>query len=233
MAVTANKLIKQQAGCKQSYPAAGSTHFYQGCLSFINASGYIDDDTASGVNRFAGINVGEVDNSSGSNGDLNVEVLTDVAVELVGSGFSQASVGKDAYATDNYTVSAGIAANGVYCGRIVEYVSSTKVIVLLATAEQKAVLGVGQGYRIARGTATLDGSNPTTVDTGLTTIVTAVVSLKAASTPGDDPSWLSANYSGSDGNLDIYAYKNTGGTDPTLVASTNNSATIDWIAVGT
>lgn len=91
----------------------------------------------------------------------------------------------------------------------------------------------GQAYRIARGTATLDGSNPTTVATGLNTIVAAVVSLKAASTPGDDPSWVSASYSGSDGNLDIYAYKNTGGTDPTLVASTNNSATFDWIAIGT
>src|ERR1043165_4752366 len=69
------------------------------------------------------------------------------------------------------------------------------------------VQGVAGGYKLARGTATLDGSNPTTVATGLATIVTAVCSLKAASTPGDDPSWVSVNYSGSDGNLDIYAYK--------------------------
>jgi hypothetical protein len=96
-----------------------------------------------------------------------------------------------------------------------------------------AVAGVAAGYKIARGTATLDGSNPTTVATGLTTIVTAVASLKSATAPGDDPSWLSVNYSGSDGNLDIYAWKNTGGTDPTLVASTNNAATVDWIAIGT
>jgi hypothetical protein len=96
-----------------------------------------------------------------------------------------------------------------------------------------AVAGVAAGYKIARGTATLDGSNPTTVATGLTTIVTAVASLKSATAPGDDPSWLSINYSGSDGNLDIYAWKNTGGTDPTLVASTNNAATVDWIAIGT
>lgn len=95
------------------------------------------------------------------------------------------------------------------------------------------VAGVAAGYKVARGTATLDGSNPTTVATGLTTIVAAVVGLKSATAPGDDPSWLSHNYTGSDGNLDIYAWKNTGGTDPTLVASTNNSATVDWIAVGT
>lgn len=88
-------------------------------------------------------------------------------------------------------------------------------------------------YKIARGEATLDGSNPTTAATGLTTIVAATVSLKQATAPGDDPSWLSCNYTGSDGNLDIYAWKNTGGTDPTLVASTNSSAVVSWIAVGT
>ena len=95
------------------------------------------------------------------------------------------------------------------------------------------VLPCDSGLRVARGTATLDGSNPTTVATGLNTIVAACVSLKTTTAPGDDPSWLSHNYSGPDGNLDIYAWKNTGGTDPTLVASTNNTATVDWIAIGT
>lgn len=97
----------------------------------------------------------------------------------------------------------------------------------------KLVGGVAAAYKIARGTVTLDGSNPTTAATGLTTIVAAVVGLKSATAPADDPSWLSCNYTGSDGNLDIYAWKNTGGTDPTLVASTNAAATVDWIAVGT
>ena len=88
-------------------------------------------------------------------------------------------------------------------------------------------------YRIARGEVTLDGSNPTTVATGLNTIVSATVSLKTTSAPGDDPSWVSVNYTGSDGNLDVYAWKNTGGTDPTLVASTSSTAVFTWIAVGT
>lgn len=102
-----------------------------------------------------------------------------------------------------------------------------------ANTAKSMVAGVAAGYKIARGTVTLDGGNPTTAATGLTTIVTAVVGLKQTAAPGDDPSWLSHNYTGSDGNLDIYAWKNTGGTDPTLVASTNSSATIDWIAIGT
>lgn len=97
---------------------------------------------------------------------------------------------------------------------------------------QNAIRAIQTGMKFRYGTVTLDGGNPTTVATGLTIVTGAVVSLKAAATPGDDPSWLSHSYSGTDGNLDIYAYKNTGGTDPTLVASTNNTATVDWVAFG-
>ena len=86
-------------------------------------------------------------------------------------------------------------------------------------------------YRIARGSITLDGSNPSSAATGLTTIVSCTASLNAAATPGDDPSWDSLNINGT--SLDLYAYKNTGGTDPTLVASTNNTAVFYWICVGT
>jgi hypothetical protein len=88
----------------------------------------------------------------------------------------------------------------------------------------------GNVLAIASGTVTLDGTNPTDVVTGLTSIVGAAVSLKQATTPGDDPSWLSCDWSG--GTLSIYAWKNTGGTDPTLVASTNNTAVVTWMAQG-
>lgn len=105
----------------------------------------------------------------------------------------------------------------------------------LAASVATPVAGIAASYKLARGEATLDGSNPTSVTTGLTTVVAAVASLKSAVAPGDDPSWLSVDYGGSvaAGTLDIHAWKNTGGTDPTLVASTNNSAVVSWIAIGT
>lgn len=90
--------------------------------------------------------------------------------------------------------------------------------------------GVAAAGVVKCGTATLDGTNPTPVTTGLTTVTSAVACIKSSTTPGDDPSAVTVDYSG--GTLNIYAWKNTGGTDPTLVASTNSSATIDWIAVG-
>lgn len=96
-----------------------------------------------------------------------------------------------------------------------------------------AVAGVAAGYKVARGgAAALDGSNPTPIATGLTTIVAAVVQLRGTAAPGDNTSVLTTDFTGSDGTLNVYAWKNTGGTDPTLAASTGTE-TFDWIAWGT
>ena len=93
----------------------------------------------------------------------------------------------------------------------------------------------GAALNMKSGEVTLGGTNPTSVATGLTTITGAVAVIKTATAPGDDPVTVTVDYGGSvaAGQLDIYAWKNTGGTDPTLVASTNSSAVISWIAFGT
>ena len=86
------------------------------------------------------------------------------------------------------------------------------------------------GLKINSGTGTLDGSNPTSIAHGLTTCTSFVATLIGTSAPGDDTSVLTANINGA--NVDVYAWKNTGGTDPTLVASTGVE-TFYWIATGT
>lgn len=98
------------------------------------------------------------------------------------------------------------------------------------STDQPQVLGAASGYKIARGSVALDGSNPTAVTTGLTTIVSATVSLRGAVTPALDPLLLTTAVSG--GTLSVYAWKPTGAGDVTLIASTNTD-TFDWIAVGT
>lgn len=130
MAVTANQLIKKQAGCKRSYPVEESTHIYQGTLVFINAAGYAVDATATGVNGFAGIAVAEADNSSGADGAINVEVWAEGDFSLVGAGtFSQADVGSIAYAEDNYTIGVAIDTASVPIGRVAGFVSTTELVV--------------------------------------------------------------------------------------------------------
>lgn len=96
------------------------------------------------------------------------------------------------------------------------------------------VAGLTAGSKLARSAtaAALDGSNPTPIATGLATIVAAGVQLRGTAAPGDNTSVLTTDYTGSDGTLNVYAWKNTGGTDPTLVASTGTE-TFDWWAIGT
>lgn len=93
-----------------------------------------------------------------------------------------------------------------------------------------SVAGVASGYKLARGEAAFDGSNPTTVASGLGTIIAVVATLKGTSAPGDNTSVITANINST--NIDFYAWKNTGGTDPTLVASTGTES-FYWIAIGT
>lgn len=139
MAVTANQLISKQDGVKVSYPVAASARIYQGTLVFINAAGYADSVTATGVNGFAGVAVAEADNTSGSSGDIFVEVWTQGNFELVGTGFAQTDVGMPIYADDNYACVLSLGSTSVRIGTIVRYVSSTKHIVRICPSRVGAL----------------------------------------------------------------------------------------------
>lgn len=130
MAVTANQIVKRREDCRNALPVAASTRLYEGTLAFVNSSGFAAAVTASGVNAFAGISVNDVDNSSGSAGDLSAEFYTDGVFDLVGSGFTQADVGKDVFASDNYTITLTGAGN-TRIGTVARYVSATVLAVAL------------------------------------------------------------------------------------------------------
>jgi len=84
--------------------------------------------------------------------------------------------------------------------------------------------------RQASGSAALDGTNPTPVVTGLTTITSAIVTLRGNAAPGVGTSVLTTGISA--GTLSVYAWKPTDATNPTLIASTGTE-TFDWAAWGT
>lgn len=128
MSVTENKPIARQAGKKRSYPIAASTHIYQGTFVFVNAAGFADDDTATGVNAFAGVATEEVNNDVAVNGAKEIEVLTKGDFEVTGTGFAQTDVGMPIYADDNYAAVVALGATSVRIGTVVRYISSTKCI---------------------------------------------------------------------------------------------------------
>lgn len=139
MAVTENKLIKMQAGGKRSYPVKASVSIYQGTMVFVDADGYAEPTTATGVNGFAGIAV-EAATGGSSSGDTKVEVWTEGDFELTGAGtYTQADVGSPIYADDNYVISTSIGATSVPCGKSVGFVSATKLIVSIKPSNPGAL----------------------------------------------------------------------------------------------
>lgn len=79
------------------------------------------------------------------------------------------------------------------------------------------------------GVGTLDGSNPTSIETGMANPVGAVLTLIGSSAPGDNTSVLTYVVNGTA--IDVYAWKNTSGTDPSLVASTGTE-TFGYVIFG-
>lgn len=127
MAVTANQLIKKSEGCREAIPAA-AVNIYAGTFVFKDASaGTGTSTTNSGANPFFGLAAVQCDNSGGSAGDLKADCHRSGVFDLVGSGFTQADVGKSVYASDNYTITLTQAATAVFIGRIARYVSATVV----------------------------------------------------------------------------------------------------------
>jgi len=129
MAVTANQVVKRQDGDRRSYPVAASVRIYEGTLVYVTAAGYATNVTATGVNGFLGIAVKEADNSSGSAGDINVEVYTSGDFELTSSGLAQTDVGMPAYGDDNYAVVNALGSDSVRIGSFVKINSATKPVV--------------------------------------------------------------------------------------------------------
>ncbi len=98
------------------------------------------------------------------------------------------------------------------------------------TAGTAAVKGVGANYKLARGETALDGTNPTPVTTGLTTIVSCALTIKQTATPGLSTSVLT--YDTSSGTLNMYGWMVTSSSVTTLIASTY-TPTVGWVCVGT
>lgn len=111
--------VKQGTGQEVPVPVAASTTLYEGTIVCADTSGYaaVGADTAS----FAvlGICTKQVDNSSGSNGDLTAIVERGQLERIATAVLVQADVGKNAVIADDQTVTdAAAATNDIAVGVI-------------------------------------------------------------------------------------------------------------------
>lgn len=89
---------------------------------------------------------------------------------------------------------------------------------------------VGTALKVVGGVAALDGANPTPIATGLSAITGVQLTLGSAVALGLNTSILT--YAVTGGTINVYGWKPTSATDPTLIASTGTDA-FSWVAVGT
>lgn len=129
-ALTAKKDVRRQPAQVLPYPVAAATKILEGALVDL-LSGYAVNaaDTASHV--FVGVADQTADNTSGAAGAINVLVRTSGAID-VAAGFTaaQTDLGAQVYVSDNQTVVKS-STNSVKCGKVVAFVSSAKVRVLI------------------------------------------------------------------------------------------------------
>jgi hypothetical protein len=101
--------------------------------------------------------------------------------------------------------------------------------VVIQSVTNRAIRGV----RVVTGTVQLDGTNPTPVALApyMSACLGGVVSMEGATAPGVDPTAVTSAASGS--TLNVYAWKITATGDGTLIASTNATRLVHFVAWGT
>lgn len=116
----------EELGHKNDLPVIASDIIYQGAAVGDNGSGYARPLV--GGDPFRGFALEKADNSSGSAGDIKVNVIHSGRVELAIGSLAITDVGRAVYATDDnvFTLEG---AGASYIGRVIRFVSSGKGIV--------------------------------------------------------------------------------------------------------
>lgn len=125
----------QQDGVIYAFPVA-AVKLVAGAAVNINTSGFIKNAADAASEIFAGVMDKTVDNAAGAAGAKKGRVIRQGVFDFAFSGTAnQAAVGQKCYAVDNQTVAlAATTTNDVLVGRIVEFVSASKVRVQITPA---------------------------------------------------------------------------------------------------
>lgn len=125
-ALTQDRETPRKEGILLEYPVAASTTIYKGSIVMVvTGTGYAvpGANTANGV--VIGVATEKVDNSSGSDGDLTVEVERKGLFKFAASSIAITDVGKAVFVVDDQTFDETDPGNSVSAGKLVKYESAT------------------------------------------------------------------------------------------------------------
>jgi hypothetical protein len=127
-ALTADKKTQYRDGIEASLPVDGGSVIYAGALVSANASGYLIPGADTASTTFQGVAREHVDNTSGADGAVSCLVRRRGLFRVTSSSsLTQANAGNKVYLVDDQTVAlAAVTTNDIFCGVIVEVISSTE-----------------------------------------------------------------------------------------------------------
>jgi len=164
--------------------------------------------------------------------DSNSLAMDDLTASAAELNLNDGAVAGTAVASKTAALGASKELDEVHAVALYTGAGAGTLITKTAAQINTLVVGVAGSYKVARSAApvSLDGSNPTSVAHGLTTCTSALVQLVGSAAPGVGTSVLTCVINGA--NIDVYAWKPTSNSDPTLIASTGTE-TFNWQAGGT
>jgi len=171
-ALTEDKAIQRQDGDEKDFPMAASEKIFGGALCCVNAAGYALEGSDTAGLIFQGVSTGQVDNSSGSNGDLDVVLKRrGLFKAIMDTAITQANVGDNVFLVDDQTVDlVANVTNNIFCGIIAGYIDTTHAWIDIEPAVRQADVAT----HIADGSAAHAASAISIADAGGYTAQTTV-----------------------------------------------------------
>lgn len=143
-ALTADrKIISKWTGRTMAIPVAASTTIYNGALVAVNTSGYAVPAANTVGFRVIGVATKKADNSSGSAGDISVQVSTGVfAFKNDADAIAQADVGRRCYVQDDQTVQDENGGASVIAGMVDSFDSSWVHVYVAPEVSEQQYVGI-------------------------------------------------------------------------------------------
>lgn len=122
--LSADRQTQARHAGMQKYPVEAGETIYKGALVSIDDDGYLMPASDTAAHRVVGVADENVDNSGGADGALDCRVVSGRAFLFAASSITQAMLGDVMFVVDDQTFDETVT-NGVPCGRLVEFVSTT------------------------------------------------------------------------------------------------------------
>ena len=125
-ACTVDRNTTYREGLELEFPVKVATRIYGGSMVAVDSTGYAVPAGNTVGHKLVGIALEQADNRTGADGAIYIRVRTAGVFEFGASSISQAKVGEEMYVVDDQTFDDVDPGQGIKCGKLTKYVSTTK-----------------------------------------------------------------------------------------------------------